>query len=55
MSKSEKKAEPGEGKNGKKRWIIVGVVAVLVLAAAVGGKPASASCQTSSCSTSRRC
>ena len=37
MSKSEKKAEPGEGKNGKKKWIIIGVVAVLVLAAAVGG------------------
>ncbi len=38
MSKSEKKAGPGEGKNGKKKWIIVGVVAVLVLAAAVGGE-----------------
>lgn len=41
MSKSEKKAEPGEGKNGKKKWIIVGVVAVLVLAAAVGGNKGS--------------
>ena len=29
MSKSEKKAGPGEGKNGKKKWIIVGVVVVL--------------------------
>ena len=41
MSKSEKKAGPGEGKNGKKKWIIVGVVAVLVLAAAVGGNKGS--------------
>ena len=41
MSKSEKKAGPGEEKNGKKKWIIVGVVAVLVLAAAVGGNKGS--------------
>lgn len=41
MSKSEKKAGPGEGKNGKKKWIIVGVVVVLVLAAAVGGNKGS--------------
>lgn len=41
MSKSEKKAEPGDGKNGKKKWIIIGVVAVLVLAAAVGGNKGS--------------
>lgn len=37
MGKSEKKAESGEGKNGKKKWIIVGVVVVVLLAAAVGG------------------
>ena len=37
MSKAEKKAEPGEGKNGKKKWIIVGVVVVVLLAAAIGG------------------
>lgn len=41
MSKSEKKAGPGEGKNGKKKWIIVGVAVVLVLAAAVGGNKGS--------------
>lgn len=37
MSKSEKKAESGEGKNGKKKWIVAGVVVVVLLAAAVGG------------------
>lgn len=37
MSKSEKKAGPGERKKSKKKWIVVGVVVVLVLAAAVGG------------------
>lgn len=41
MSKSEKKAGPGEGKNSKKKWIIVGVAVVLVLAAAVGGNKGS--------------
>lgn len=36
MSKKEPSPEKAE-KKGKKKWIIIGVVAVLVLAAAVGG------------------
>lgn len=41
MSKTERKAEPGEGGNGKKKWIVAGAVEVLMLDAAVGGNKGS--------------